>query len=302
MLFWVTKLSARGSKFVYTSWSPLYVVGPNREFSAWEKRRKAYCLSLQIWDFKSWSTIHSDQIMISLLNSCFLSYLWGFSSYTIHISSTTNIFLQRKVNRKNIPYTRNTNTVWAFKTKGPQINNTFLVKQDFFYLNREKNLKKIPNLLRFWTFWILHFDHHLLQFQQGCHSKANHRTRESTLCTFVDFISGITILFFLFFFFAHYTMELVGLWGLFDVGVFVWKRRKSGKKDFSTAILERKKSPNRLVVDEAVNDDNSVVTMHPQTMEKLQLFRGDTILIKVTFWTLFSLSHYVFLRGSSLNF
>ncbi|MED6144717.1 AAA ATPase cdc48 [Stylosanthes scabra] len=55
---------------------------------------------------------------------------------------------------------------------------------------------------------------------------------------------------------------------------------KSGKKDYSTAILERKKSPNRLVVDEAVNDDNSVVAMHPDTMEKLQLFRGDTILIK----------------------
>ncbi|CAN1253003.1 Cell division cycle protein 48 homolog [Linum perenne] len=55
---------------------------------------------------------------------------------------------------------------------------------------------------------------------------------------------------------------------------------KSGKRDFSTAILERKKSPNRLVVDEAVNDDNSVVAMHPDTMEKLQLFRGDTILIK----------------------
>jgi len=59
--------------------------------------------------------------------------------------------------------------------------------------------------------------------------------------------------------------------------------RKSGKKDFSTAILERKKSPNRLVVDEAVNDDNSVVAMHPETMEKLGLFRGDTILIKVVF-------------------
>ncbi|KAI8524110.1 hypothetical protein RHMOL_Rhmol13G0124200 [Rhododendron molle] len=52
------------------------------------------------------------------------------------------------------------------------------------------------------------------------------------------------------------------------------------KRDFSTAILERKKSPNRLIVDEAVNDDNSVVAMHPNTMEKLQLFRGDTILIK----------------------
>lgn len=57
--------------------------------------------------------------------------------------------------------------------------------------------------------------------------------------------------------------------------------RKGTKRDFSTAILERKKAPNRLVVDEAVNDDNSVVALHPDTMEKLQLFRGDTILIKV---------------------
>lgn len=53
------------------------------------------------------------------------------------------------------------------------------------------------------------------------------------------------------------------------------------KKDFSTAILDRKKSPNRLIVDEAVNDDNSVVALHPKTMEKLQLFRGDTVLLKV---------------------
>ncbi|RWW60964.1 hypothetical protein BHE74_00032005 [Ensete ventricosum] len=54
-----------------------------------------------------------------------------------------------------------------------------------------------------------------------------------------------------------------------------------GKKDYSTAILEKKKAPNRLIVDEAVNDDNSVVSMNPETMEKLQLFRGDTILLKV---------------------
>ena len=58
---------------------------------------------------------------------------------------------------------------------------------------------------------------------------------------------------------------------------------KGTKRDFSTAILERKKAPNRLVVDEAINDDNSVVALHPDTMEKLQLFRGDTILIKVSF-------------------
>ncbi|CAD6205220.1 unnamed protein product [Miscanthus lutarioriparius] len=56
--------------------------------------------------------------------------------------------------------------------------------------------------------------------------------------------------------------------------------RRKEKKDYSTAILERKKSPNRLVVDEATNDDNSVVALHPDTMERLQLFRGDTVLLK----------------------
>lgn len=52
------------------------------------------------------------------------------------------------------------------------------------------------------------------------------------------------------------------------------------KKDYTTAILEKKKSPNRLMVDEATQDDNSVVALHPETMEALQLFRGDTVLIK----------------------
>ena len=60
-----------------------------------------------------------------------------------------------------------------------------------------------------------------------------------------------------------------------------WGGRSKSKKDYSTAILERKKSPTRLVVDEATNDDNSVVALHPDTMEKLQLFRGDTVLLKV---------------------
>eukprot|EP00004_Rigifila_ramosa_P013629 TRINITY_DN303_c0_g1_i1.p2 TRINITY_DN303_c0_g1~~TRINITY_DN303_c0_g1_i1.p2 ORF type:complete len:836 (+),score=240.81 TRINITY_DN303_c0_g1_i1:55-2562(+) len=51
-------------------------------------------------------------------------------------------------------------------------------------------------------------------------------------------------------------------------------------KDFSTAILDRKKAPNRLLVDESSNDDNSVVSLHPNTMDTLQLFRGDTVLLK----------------------
>jgi transitional endoplasmic reticulum ATPase len=63
--------------------------------------------------------------------------------------------------------------------------------------------------------------------------------------------------------------------------ISVCRKGAATKKDYSTAILERKKSPNRLVVDEATNDDNSVVALHPDTMERLQLFRGDTVLLKV---------------------
>ena len=51
-----------------------------------------------------------------------------------------------------------------------------------------------------------------------------------------------------------------------------------GKKDYSTTILERKKTSNRLEVDEATNDDNSVVALHPDTIELLQLSHNTRIL------------------------
>ncbi|KAB2611588.1 cell division control protein 48-like protein D [Pyrus ussuriensis x Pyrus communis] len=54
---------------------------------------------------------------------------------------------------------------------------------------------------------------------------------------------------------------------------------KGMTRDFSTALLERKKADNRLLVDDAVHDNNSVVALHRDTMEKLQLFSGDTIRI-----------------------
>lgn len=44
--------------------------------------------------------------------------------------------------------------------------------------------------------------------------------------------------------------------------------------------MEKKKSPHRLFVDEAVNDDNSVVSLSPARMEELKLFRGDTVLLR----------------------
>ncbi|KAJ7377028.1 hypothetical protein OS493_030985 [Desmophyllum pertusum] len=50
--------------------------------------------------------------------------------------------------------------------------------------------------------------------------------------------------------------------------------------ELATAILKNKSRPNRLLVEEAINDDNSVVSMSQTKMEELQLFRGDTVLIK----------------------
>jgi len=41
-----------------------------------------------------------------------------------------------------------------------------------------------------------------------------------------------------------------------------------------------KKKPNRLLVEEATNDDNSVVALNTATMEELNLFRGDTVILK----------------------
>ena len=48
----------------------------------------------------------------------------------------------------------------------------------------------------------------------------------------------------------------------------------------ATAILRRKKKPNALLVDDAVNDDNSVIAINSNTMDTLELFRGDTVLVK----------------------
>lgn len=53
-----------------------------------------------------------------------------------------------------------------------------------------------------------------------------------------------------------------------------------GGEDLSTAILNQKSKPNRLIVQETQNDDNSVVVLSQNKMDELQLFRGDTVLLK----------------------
>ncbi|KAG5438092.1 hypothetical protein PCANB_002941 [Pneumocystis canis] len=52
------------------------------------------------------------------------------------------------------------------------------------------------------------------------------------------------------------------------------------ENESAMAILRKKKKQNSLIVDDAINDDNSVISLSNNTMELLQLFRGDTVLVK----------------------
>ncbi|WVQ98285.1 transitional endoplasmic reticulum ATPase [Kwoniella sp. CBS 9459] len=56
--------------------------------------------------------------------------------------------------------------------------------------------------------------------------------------------------------------------------------RAAADDSTATAILRQKRSPNRLMVDESPQEDNSVAILHPNTMETLGLFRGDTIIVR----------------------
>eukprot|EP01053_Blabericola_migrator_P004683 Blabericola_migrator_1__4682@NODE_2474_length_2707_cov_601_571591_g1551_i0_p4_GENE_NODE_2474_length_2707_cov_601_571591_g1551_i0NODE_2474_length_2707_cov_601_571591_g1551_i0_p4_ORF_typecomplete_len119_score15_71CDC48_N/PF02359_18/3_1e18Molydop_binding/PF01568_21/1_6e03Molydop_binding/PF01568_21/0_017Rad9_Rad53_bind/PF08605_10/0_1_NODE_2474_length_2707_cov_601_571591_g1551_i0117473 len=43
---------------------------------------------------------------------------------------------------------------------------------------------------------------------------------------------------------------------------------------------QKRRAPNRLIVQDPTDDENSVVYMSPARMEELQLFRGDTVKIR----------------------
>ena len=50
--------------------------------------------------------------------------------------------------------------------------------------------------------------------------------------------------------------------------------------DPSTAILQLRKRPNRLSVDEASTNDNSIITLHPDKIHQLELFNRDYVLLR----------------------
>ena len=59
---------------------------------------------------------------------------------------------------------------------------------------------------------------------------------------------------------------------------YFWPYRT--KKDFSTAIMDRKKAPHKLQVEDSKQDDNSVVEMTQAKMDELKIFRGDAVILK----------------------
>ncbi|KAJ2361677.1 AAA ATPase cdc48, partial [Coemansia sp. RSA 2611] len=65
-----------------------------------------------------------------------------------------------------------------------------------------------------------------------------------------------------------------------DQGIDLNAKPEDSEHDLATAILRKKAAPNKLMIDEATSDDNSVAVISQNTLETLGLFRGDTILIK----------------------
>ena len=52
------------------------------------------------------------------------------------------------------------------------------------------------------------------------------------------------------------------------------------ESDLATAILRKKSAPNKLMVDESPQDNASMIYLSEATLEKLGLFRSDTVLLK----------------------
>lgn len=51
-------------------------------------------------------------------------------------------------------------------------------------------------------------------------------------------------------------------------------------KDFSTAILDQKKAPNKLMIDDSNNDDNSTICMTNAKLKELNIFKGDPVILR----------------------
>ena len=71
------------------------------------------------------------------------------------------------------------------------------------------------------------------------------------------------------------------------------------KKDYSTAIMDRKKAPHKLQVEDSKQDDNSIVEMTQAKMDELKIFRGDAVILKGTCTDSFMEQHHSFIHSTT---
>jgi hypothetical protein len=93
------------------------------------------------------------------------------------------------------------------------------------------------------------------------------------------------------------TSSIVDLFRSFDNRKMTESNPKENLESAAAANAEgskpspqKKRSPHRLVVEEATNDDNSIIALSPAKMEELGLFRGDNVLVK-GMWPVTIISH-----------
>ncbi|KAJ2522116.1 AAA ATPase cdc48 [Coemansia sp. RSA 2049] len=65
-----------------------------------------------------------------------------------------------------------------------------------------------------------------------------------------------------------------------DESIDLNEKPADSEHDLATAILRKKAAPNKLIIDDATTDDASVAVISQNTLDKLNLFRGDIILVK----------------------
>ena len=60
------------------------------------------------------------------------------------------------------------------------------------------------------------------------------------------------------------------------------KQPESKPKDYSTAILDRKKAPHRLIAEDGQgpSEDASVIQLTQKKMDELKIFKSETVLLK----------------------
>ena len=60
------------------------------------------------------------------------------------------------------------------------------------------------------------------------------------------------------------------------------KQPEAKPKDFSTAILDRKKAPHRLIAEDGQgpSEDASVIQLTQRKMDELKIFKSETVLLK----------------------